>query len=216
MTQYPQKLGIERFQATMNGLLKRVAKLETRTAGIDSGFPLMVLPGKVDAAYGGSGNPSVYVNGAAALSGPYAYAASYFPVAGDTVLLAPVGAQKTYVIICSTVAPAWQNMSLLNGWTVQSGAYARYMSLQDGSVWVQARLAAGTLTNGTAIWGAPAGYIPSNAHAQTAPVVCEGGSGTATAVPTPYVGINSSGNLVVEGLPSGLANCSVNFRYALT
>lgn len=98
MTQYPQKLGVERFQATMNKLMQDVAKLKTRTAGIDSGFPLMMLPGVVSGSYT-SGDPEVYVNGAAALSGPYQHLASYTPAAGDNVLLAPVGALQSYVVI---------------------------------------------------------------------------------------------------------------------
>ena len=98
MTQYPQKLGMERFQATMNGLLRDVAKLKTRTAGIDSGFPLMMLPGVISASYT-SGDPEVYVNGAPALSGPYQHLASYTPTAGDSVLLAPVGALQSYVVL---------------------------------------------------------------------------------------------------------------------
>jgi hypothetical protein len=98
VTQYPQKLGMERFQATMTGLLRRVAKLETRTAGIDSGFPLQMATGVIDPGYT-SGDPQAYFNGASALSGPYQHLSSYTPTAGDTVLLAPVGVLQAWVIL---------------------------------------------------------------------------------------------------------------------
>lgn len=108
----------------------------------------------------------------------------------------------------------WHSMSLTGGWTVQPSSYARYKLLPDNSVWVQAKLAAGTVTNGTGIWTAPAGYLPSLTHGQTGPVICETGAGTAAAL-SPYVNINNGGTLMVQNLPSGLANCSVNFHYTL-
>lgn len=98
MTQYPAKFGIERIAATQRALQSRVARLETRTAGIDSGFPLMMLPGTIDPAYT-SGDPMVAVNGAAALTGPFQHLASYTPVANDAVLLAPCGALGSYVVL---------------------------------------------------------------------------------------------------------------------
>lgn len=98
MTQYPAKFGIERITATQRGIQARMAKLESRTAGIDSGWPLMMLPGVIDPAYS-SGDPMVLVNGATALSGPYQHLASYTPAASDQVLLAPVGALRTYVVL---------------------------------------------------------------------------------------------------------------------
>jgi hypothetical protein len=110
---------------------------------------------------------------------------------------------------------SWNAMTLTGGWTIQTSAYARYQLMPDNSVWVQAKLVAGTLTNGTTIWHAPSGYIPTNAHGQTGAVVCESGTGTASVL-SPYVSINNNGNLIVEGLPSGLVNCSINFRYSLS
>jgi hypothetical protein len=97
MTLYPPPL-LQRFAATLTALQRRVTKLETRTAGIDSGFPLMALPGVISGTYV-SGDPQVYVNGSAALSGPFAFLASYTPAANDTVLLVPVNALQSYVII---------------------------------------------------------------------------------------------------------------------
>lgn len=97
MTLYPTDLQ-HRFEAIFKGLQQRVAKLESRTAAIDSGWPLAALPAVIDAGYT-SGDPKAYINGAAALTGPYQHLSSYTPAAGDTVLTVPVGATQTYVIL---------------------------------------------------------------------------------------------------------------------
>jgi len=83
----------------MTSMRQRITKLESRTAAIDSGFPLAALPAVIDATYSGSGDPMAYINGAAALTGPYQYLAAYTPVAGDSVLVLPVGALQTYIIL---------------------------------------------------------------------------------------------------------------------
>jgi hypothetical protein len=98
MTQYPRPI-TQRLQAVLPAILTRLTKLESRTAMLDSTFPLAVLPGVIDAAYTGTGDPMVTVNGAATLSGPYQYVTSYTPAAGDSVLLVPVPALAAYVII---------------------------------------------------------------------------------------------------------------------
>lgn len=98
LTTYPPRFGIERLTALITGLQRRVTKLETRTAGIDSGFPLMLSTGVIDPGYT-SGDPNVYFNGASSLTGPYQHLASYTPTAGDTVVLAPVGALQSYVVL---------------------------------------------------------------------------------------------------------------------
>lgn len=97
MTMYPAPL-LARFSATLQALARRVTKLETRTAGIDSGFPLMMLPAVIDSAYT-TGDPQVYLNGATVLSGPFQYVTSYTPAAGDSVLCAPVRSLQSYVIV---------------------------------------------------------------------------------------------------------------------
>lgn len=99
MTQYSSDLS-RRFGVTMVKLQQDVKKLKTRTAGIDSGFPLANLPAQIDPDYT-SGDAQVYVNGSATLSGPYACLSSYTPVAGASVLITPVPALRTYVIIGS-------------------------------------------------------------------------------------------------------------------
>jgi hypothetical protein len=88
----------KRFAAEMNALRERVKRLETRTSCLDSGFPLAVLPGVIDSGYT-SGDPMAYVNGSTTLTGPYQHLTAYTPAAGDPVLLAPVPALQTYVII---------------------------------------------------------------------------------------------------------------------
>jgi hypothetical protein len=97
MTLYVAQFGIERIIAAQRALRTDVDRLKTRTAGIDSGFPLMALPGVIDPGYT-SGDPMAYVNGAAALTGPYQHLASYTPAASDPVLLIPVPALQSYVI----------------------------------------------------------------------------------------------------------------------
>lgn len=104
MTAYPDSLQV-RWASTLRDLLHRVRNLEVRTAGIDSGMPLGILPGVVDSGYT-SGNPKVNVNGSGTLSGPYDYLASYTPAAGDAVIVAPIpvtgqsgGAVTAYIVL---------------------------------------------------------------------------------------------------------------------
>jgi hypothetical protein len=97
VTQYPAPF-LARFSSTLSAIQRRVTKLETRTSGIDSGFPLMVLPGVISSTYT-SGDPQVLLNGATVLSGPYQHLTSYTPAANDAVLLVPVGAMQNYVVI---------------------------------------------------------------------------------------------------------------------
>jgi hypothetical protein len=216
MTQYPKRLGPERIADTHQALQRRVRLLETRTASIDSGFPLAVLPAVIDPAYPGSGDANAYVNGSTTLTGPYACAAGYVPAPSDIVWVVPVGAQQTYIILGPAGPPDWQPMTLLNGWTTQPAVgYAQYARMGDGTAWVQGKLTAGTLTNGTPIWTAVAGCIPGLVHQQTSALTVESGTGTA-GVTTPYVAISSAASLTVQNLPSGLVDCSFSFRYALT
>lgn len=97
MTLYPPDLQ-RRFAEAFKGLQQRVAKLESRTAAIDSGWPLAALPAQIDPAYT-SGDPNAYINGSSALTGPYQCLTPYTPTAGDSVLVLPVGASRTYVVL---------------------------------------------------------------------------------------------------------------------
>lgn len=97
MTLYPPNL-MQRFQAAIADMQRRLTKLESRTAAIDSGFPLAILPATIDPGYT-TGNPNAYINGSATLTGPYAYLAAYTPAANDLVVVAPVGALQTYIVL---------------------------------------------------------------------------------------------------------------------
>jgi len=167
MPNYPTPLE-RRFSASLAGHNARLRRVEARTAGIDSGFPLAVLPAVIDSAYTGpgSGNPMAYVNGQAALSGPYAYLASYVPVAGDSVLLAPVGATRSYTIIgLSGPRPFQSFSSLANSWGFHAGGFFKYRLTGDNELQlVGSNLNPGTATDGTAIvasGGLPAAYRPA-------------------------------------------------------
>ncbi|MGA5820799.1 hypothetical protein ACPC54_23400 [Kitasatospora sp. NPDC094028] len=97
MPLYPHPLE-QRFPAELQAMQQRLARLEARTAGIDSGWPLAALPAVIDPSYT-SGQPRAYLNGSTTLTGPYQRLSSYTPTAGDHVLVMPVGAQQTYVIL---------------------------------------------------------------------------------------------------------------------
>lgn len=98
MALYPASLE-RRFSATLADLLRRVTKLESRTAAIDSGFPLALLQAIIDPSYT-SGDPMAYINGSNTLSGPLYHLTSYTPAAGDLVIVAPVGgSMQAYVVL---------------------------------------------------------------------------------------------------------------------
>lgn len=97
MPMYPEPIE-RRFAAKLQNMLQRITKLESRTAAIDSGFPLAALPAVIDSGYT-SGDPKAYINGSATLTGPYQHLASYTPAANDSVLALPVGVNQTYVIL---------------------------------------------------------------------------------------------------------------------
>ncbi|NUQ95300.1 MAG: hypothetical protein HOY79_01615 [Streptomyces sp.] len=97
MPLYPPEL-TRRFTTTLAEIQRRITKLESRTVAIDSGFPLAALPAVIDSGYT-SGDPKAYVNGSTSLTGPYQHLAAYTPAANDSVLVLPVGATQTYVIL---------------------------------------------------------------------------------------------------------------------
>lgn len=101
MPMYPAPLE-RRFAAVLEAIQVRLRKLESRTASIDSGFPMAALPGVVDSAYNSTtgGDPKVYVNGSSQLTGPYKMLGSYAPAANDNVVLIPVsGSSQSYVVL---------------------------------------------------------------------------------------------------------------------
>jgi hypothetical protein len=94
---YPAALE-RRFATQLAAMQRAITRLQSRTAGIDSGFPLAALPAVIDPGYA-SGDPHAYLNGSTTLTGPYQHLASYTPTASDSVLAIPVGVQQTYVIL---------------------------------------------------------------------------------------------------------------------
>lgn len=57
----------------------------------------------------------------------------------------------------------WHTMTLLNSWTVGSGGFAQYKLMPDNTVLIRLNnLVPGTIADGTTIWTAPTGYIPSS------------------------------------------------------
>jgi hypothetical protein len=97
MPLYPELLE-RRFAAALTAIQQRVTRLESRTSGIDSGYPLAALPAVIDSGYT-TGDPLAYINGSTTLTGPYQHLATYTPAAGDSVLALPVGALQTYIIL---------------------------------------------------------------------------------------------------------------------
>lgn len=95
MTQYPAKL-TDRFPAQLAAMQLAVKRLQSRTAGIDSGSPLAALPAVIDPGYT-TGDPMALINGSPTLTGPYKHLASYTPAAGDAVLVIPTPITATGV-----------------------------------------------------------------------------------------------------------------------
>lgn len=120
--------------------------------------------------------------GAMVLSG----AASYWT---DATLIIPAAAAVDPQN--SQLAETWHNMTLANGWTTTQ--YAQYKLMPDGTVMIRADgLTPGTLTNGTTIWTAPAGYVPADNINIPVMVVS-----TVTPASTPKLYLRSSGALEV-------------------
>ena len=97
MPQYPRQI-TQRFPQAQADHAARLRKLESRTAAIDSGWPLAALPAVIDPSYT-TGDPHCFINGSATLTGPYQHLASYTPVASQAVLVIPVGVTQTYVVL---------------------------------------------------------------------------------------------------------------------
>lgn len=97
MSLYPPPLDA-RFATELKDMRSRIATLEARTAGLDSGWPVAAIPAVIDPGYT-SGDPHAYLNGSTTLTGPYQHLASYTPAASDQVLAVPVGVLASYVII---------------------------------------------------------------------------------------------------------------------
>jgi hypothetical protein len=144
-------------------------------------------------------------------------AASNSPVSQTSAPLEVQGqvAAQSVTAIVSGAAETWHNMALLNGWSA-SGGYARYRMNPDKTVRVQGNISGGTITNGTAIWDAPAGYDPSGAPgSQDFPALILAGA-AAAAILTPRVNVDTAGTLYLENIPSGTTQLAFSLDYSLS
>lgn len=214
MPLYPRPLQSRHAQATVQ-LQQAVTKLQTRTAVVDSGFPVAALPAVIDHNYA-SGNPMVYVNGAAVLTGPYQSLGSYTPRASDSVLLVPVPALNTYVIAGSTgaavaaPATAWQTLTLASGW---SGT-VQYRFLDGLALNVQITGAVTTPASGeynSIVFGTVTGAYSPSAD-RNWPVAPLAGStyGNATYPGAPHALVEPGGALYLWGIPESLNSDGVD------
>ena len=65
----------------------------------------------------------------------------------------------------SNTPESWHTMTLLNGWTVGSGGFAQYKLMPDRTVMIRLNnVTPGTIADGTSIWTAPTGYVPTTQH----------------------------------------------------
>jgi hypothetical protein len=208
-----------RHADTMTKLIRQVTKLQSRTAAIDSGFPLATLPGVISESYTGSGNPQVYVNGSSELSGPYAFLGTYKPVAGQAVLLQPVGAQQTYVIAGSTTPPAappagastaWQTLSLASGWT----GPVTYRYLDSAGINVQitgsVTLPSSGSYNDVNFATLPPGYQPSATRNPGCVPLAGDTYGNSSFGGAPHVIILTNGAMYLWGIPGSLNGQAVD------
>lgn len=93
MNRYPVTLE-ERFEQFMKQAAADLQRLKTLTAMLEVGCYTAAYIGTIPGSYT-SGDPTVVLATGAVL-GPLQHLASYTPVAGDTVLIVPVG--QTYIV----------------------------------------------------------------------------------------------------------------------
>ena len=84
-----------RFAKAMGELLKRVARLESRTVVLDPGCWVTPYTGTIPGSYT-TGDPTVILTGQSTPIGPFKTLTWYTPHAGDQVLLIPAG--NTYIV----------------------------------------------------------------------------------------------------------------------
>lgn len=112
------------------------------------------------------------------------------------------------------IPETWHNLTLTNSWGMQTSAYARYKLDANNRVWLDAKLTAGTLANGTPIATLPTGYIPAS-HQPVEVMLENPGTMTAQAL-TPRVEVQpATGQIQVFNLPTSLTQCSINGSYPL-
>jgi hypothetical protein len=112
-------------------------------------------------------------------------------------------------------AETWHAMALTGGWT----GTGQYKLMPDGTVMIRTSggsLAAGTITSGTVIWTAPAGYRPASTQQSIPLVISAVGGGSVAAAVDPFLLITNTGALSVNNISAQVAT-NVRFcgSYAL-
>jgi hypothetical protein len=109
----------------------------------------------------------------------------------------------------------WNNMTLLNSWTLGSGGYARYMMGNNGNVYVEGdNVIPGTTTGGTNVWTIPAAYIPGG-QTQRVLMYVEVSTG-APVTDTPRFDATTGGQFQCFNVPGTTTRVGFNGQYSLT
>lgn len=168
---------------------------------------------------------TAYANSSSGQTGTWSQLGTFFlttPVATSywystigMVYAAPVFAQRPGTVPPPVVPETWHAMTLTGGWT----GTAQYKLMPDNTVMIRTSggsIAAGTITNGTVIWTAPAGYVPASAQQSIPLIISAVGGGSVAVALDPYLLITSTGALSVNNIATQVAT-NVRFcgSYAL-
>lgn len=125
-------------------------------------------------------------------------AVSYWYSTLGLVTAMPSFAQQPGTVPPPVVPETWHPMTLAGGWT----GTAQYKLLPDNTVMIRTSVSSiggGANANGTQIWTAPPGYIPTVAQQSIPLIVSAVGAGAAAAV-SPFLLITSAGALTVNNI----------------
>lgn len=123
-----------------------------------------------------------------------------------------VGGSYAIVPDVPILVDQWNNMSLLNSWSLGGGGYAQYKLEPNNRVSVRgANVIPGTVTGGTSIWTPGAGYVPT--VTQRVEMIVENSTGSAI-VDTPRFDV-VAGGMQVANVPGSTTRVGWNGSYAL-
>lgn len=114
--------------------------------------------------------------------------------------------------------PAWQPMTLSNGWRTSPTGYAQYAPLSDGyTVMVRfAGLTPGNTADGTVIWTPPDGYRTAFAGTMSFPLVVSYVTAPAGVTSTPEVVFKpGAGGMQCFSLRGAIGTLAATFTYPL-
>ena len=113
-----------------------------------------------------------------------------------------------------SLVETWHDMTLLNGWGLGGGGYARYTLGIEGDVYVQGdNLTPGTTTGGTNIWTIPADYVPG-VQTQRVLMFVEVSTG-APVTDTPRFDATTGGQFQCFNVPGTTTRVGFNGHYSL-